>query len=75
MSPQSTMTPAIIRGDARSRHRYAFVIRGVHRSPSVPCEGRGHDTREDQQDADRLPRPMERLPSQEPCGGDAGGDE
>ncbi len=75
MSPQSTMTPAIITAMPRSRHGFAFADRRVRRSPSAPCEGRRHDSREDQQDANRLPRPRERLPRQEPGGGDAGGDE
>ena len=75
MSPQSTMTPAIITamlGAGRgSPSRIAASI-ARHR---LPCDGSGHDTREDQQDPDRLPRPMKRLPRKEPCGCDAGGDE
>jgi hypothetical protein len=62
-------------GDARSRQGFAFADRGVRRPPSASCQGSGHDTRHDQQDPNRLPRPMERLPRQEPCGCDAGGDE
>jgi hypothetical protein len=60
-------------GDARSRQGFAFADRGVHRSPSAPRQSSGHDTRHDQQDANRVPRPTERLPRQEPYGGDAGG--
>ena len=74
MSPHSTMTPAIItampgagRGSPRGSRRPSPAIGAVR--------GSGHDTREDQQDSDRLPRPMERLPREEPCGCDAGGDE
>ena len=62
-------------GDARTRQGFAFADRGVHRPPSAPCQGGGHDTSHDQQDPNRLPRPMERLPGQQPCGCDAGGDE
>jgi hypothetical protein len=63
------------RCDAWSRQGFTFADRGVHRPPSAPCQGSGHDTRHDQQDPNRLPRPMERLPRKEPCGCDAGSDE
>ena len=61
MSPLSTMTPAIITA-MRGAAGFAFADRGVHRPPSAPRHGCSHDTRQDQQDPDRLPRPMERLP-------------
>ena len=54
MSPQSTITTAIITATPASRHGFAFADRDVHRSPSSSSERRGDDSCEDQQDADRF---------------------
>ena len=74
MSPQITMTPAIITAmpgaGTGSPSRIAASI-ARHRRRAKAAVTTSHD----QRDPNRLPRPMERLPRQQPRGCDAGGDE
>ena len=74
MSPLSTMTPAIITampGAGRGSPSRIAASMARHRRrarAAVTTPARISST-------NRLPRPMERLSRQEPCGCDAGGDE